>query len=42
MLTMVRTEAIPYESMVEGMLPHWDWETHPRVPRLAWSGASRA
>ena len=22
MLTMVRTEAIPYESMVEGMLPH--------------------
>ena len=29
MLTMVRTEAIPYESMVEGMLPHWDWETIP-------------
>ena len=29
MLTMVRTEAIPYESMVEGMLPNWDWETIP-------------
>jgi len=29
MLTMVRTEAIPYQSMVEGMLPHWDWETIP-------------
>ena len=29
MLTMVRTEAIPYESMVEGMLPHWDWESIP-------------
>src|SRR5215213_3472461 len=29
MLTMTRTEAIPYESMVEGMLPHWDWETIP-------------
>jgi N-acyl-D-aspartate/D-glutamate deacylase len=29
MLTMVRTEAIPYESMVQGMLPKWDWETIP-------------
>src|SRR3954464_6169418 len=29
MLTMVRTEAIPYESMVEGFLPHWDWESIP-------------
>ena len=29
MLTMTRTEAIPYDSMVEGMLPHWDWETIP-------------
>src|ERR1041384_12937 len=29
MLTMTRTEAIPYESMVEGMVPHWDWETIP-------------
>src|SRR5215216_5118934 len=29
MLTMTRTEAIPYESMVEGMLPHWDWESIP-------------
>jgi N-acyl-D-amino-acid deacylase len=29
MLTMVRTEAIPLESMQEGMLPHWDWETIP-------------
>jgi len=29
MLTMVRTEAIPYESMVEGMLPKWDWESIP-------------
>ena len=29
MLTMVRTEAIPYQSMVEGMLPTWDWETIP-------------
>jgi N-acyl-D-aspartate/D-glutamate deacylase len=29
MLTMVRTEAIPYQSMVEGMLPHWDWESIP-------------
>ncbi|MPY94669.1 MAG: amidohydrolase family protein [Acidimicrobiia bacterium] len=29
MLTMVRTEAIPYESMVQGMLPTWDWETIP-------------
>src|ERR1700687_4703116 len=30
MLTMTRTEAIPYESMIEGMLPHWDWETIPQ------------
>src|SRR5215467_5006467 len=29
MLTMTRTEAIPYDSMVQGMLPHWDWETIP-------------
>src|SRR4051794_4619995 len=29
MLTMVRTEAIPYASMAEGMAPHWDWETIP-------------
>jgi N-acyl-D-amino-acid deacylase len=29
MLTMVRTEAIPYDSMVQGMLPKWDWETMP-------------
>src|SRR6478752_208937 len=29
MLTMCRTEAIPYESMVAGFLPHWDWETIP-------------
>ncbi|MGF1599722.1 MAG: amidohydrolase family protein [Acidimicrobiales bacterium] len=29
MLTMVRTEAIPMASMVEGMLPTWDWETIP-------------
>ena len=29
MLTMTRTEAIPYASMVEGMVPHWDWETIP-------------
>src|SRR3954469_12079535 len=29
MLTMCRTEAIPYDSMVEGFLPHWDWETIP-------------
>ena len=29
MLTMVRTEAIPMASMVEGMLPNWDWETIP-------------
>jgi N-acyl-D-aspartate/D-glutamate deacylase len=27
MLTMTRTEAIPYSSMKEGM--HWDWETIP-------------
>ncbi|MFP6834986.1 MAG: amidohydrolase family protein [Pseudomonadales bacterium] len=29
MLTMTRTEAIPYDTMKEGMLPHWDWETIP-------------
>ena len=29
MLTMTRTEAIPYESMKEGLLPLWDWETIP-------------
>src|SRR3954470_10149300 len=29
MLTMTRTEAIPYASMVEGFLPHWDWESIP-------------
>ena len=29
MLTMVRTEAIPFEAMKEGFLPHWDWETIP-------------
>ena len=29
MLTMVRTEAIPMASMIEGMLPKWDWETIP-------------
>ena len=29
MLTMTRTEAIPYDSMVAGLLPHWDWETIP-------------
>ncbi|MPY93291.1 MAG: amidohydrolase family protein [Acidimicrobiia bacterium] len=29
MLTMTRTEAIPYESMVQGFLPKWDWETIP-------------
>ena len=29
MLTMVRTEAIPYEAMKEGMLPSWNWETIP-------------
>jgi N-acyl-D-amino-acid deacylase len=28
MLTMTRTEAIPYESMKAGM--HWDWETVPQ------------
>src|ERR1700746_2781407 len=28
MLTMTRTEAIPYESMRQGM--HWDWETIPQ------------
>src|SRR5271157_2019980 len=27
MLTMTRTEAIPYSAMKEGM--HWDWETIP-------------
>ncbi|HCO58633.1 MAG TPA: aminoacylase, partial [Porticoccaceae bacterium] len=26
-LTMVRTEAIPYDTIKEGM--HWDWETIP-------------
>ena len=30
MLTMTRTEAIPYASMVEGMMPHWDWESIPQ------------
>jgi N-acyl-D-aspartate/D-glutamate deacylase len=29
MLTMVRTEAIPFQAMKEGFLPHWDWETVP-------------
>ena len=29
MLTMVRTEAIPYEAMKQGMLPSWNWETIP-------------
>ncbi|MFN0091328.1 MAG: N-acyl-D-amino-acid deacylase family protein, partial [Acidimicrobiales bacterium] len=29
MLTMTRTEAIPYEAMKVGFLPHWDWETIP-------------
>ncbi len=29
MLTMVRNEAIPYVSMSQGLLPHWDWETIP-------------
>ncbi len=29
-LTMVRTEAIPFEAMKEGFLPHWDWETIPQ------------
>ncbi|MEA3216504.1 MAG: N-acyl-D-amino-acid deacylase [Acidimicrobiia bacterium] len=29
MLTMVRTEAIPFQAMKEGFLPHWDWETIP-------------
>ena len=29
MLTMVRTEAIPFDAMKEGMLPKWDWETIP-------------
>ena len=33
MLTMSRTEAIPFESMKEGML--WDWIHLPRVPRVA-------
>jgi N-acyl-D-amino-acid deacylase len=28
MLTMTRTEAIPYSAMKEGM--HWDWETIPQ------------
>jgi N-acyl-D-aspartate/D-glutamate deacylase len=26
---MTRTEAIPYDAMVEGFLPKWDWETIP-------------
>src|ERR1700748_1025650 len=29
LLMMTRTEQIPYESMKEGMAPHWDWETIP-------------
>ena len=33
MLTMSRTEAIPFESMQLGML--WDWITFPGVPRHA-------
>ena len=31
MLMLSRNEAIPLESMQEGM--PWDWETFPRVPR---------
>lgn len=27
---MTRTEQIPYESMVEGMGPGWEWETLPQ------------
>ena len=41
MLTMTRTEAIPYDSMVEGMLPHWDWETIPEYLDVAGEGAAR-
>ena len=37
MLTMTRTEAIPYEAMKAGM--NWDWETIPAVPRFARSRA---
>ncbi|MFZ0665932.1 MAG: amidohydrolase family protein [Acidimicrobiales bacterium] len=29
MRTMTRTEAIPYDSIREGVLPVWDWETMP-------------
>jgi N-acyl-D-amino-acid deacylase len=29
MLTMVRTEAIPFASMKAAMAPQWDWETYP-------------
>ncbi len=29
MLTMSRTEAIAIETLREGLLPHWDWETIP-------------
>ena len=29
MLTMTRTEAIPFESMKAGLVPKWDWETIP-------------
>jgi N-acyl-D-aspartate/D-glutamate deacylase len=28
MLTMVRTEAIPYKAMEAAMAPSWDWETY--------------
>jgi len=30
MLTMVRTEAIPFASMKAAMGPKWDWETYPQ------------
>src|SRR5579883_740831 len=30
MLTMVRTEAIPYKAMEAAMAPKWDWETYPQ------------
>jgi len=30
MLTMVRTEAIPFASMKAAMAPQWDWETYPQ------------
>jgi N-acyl-D-aspartate/D-glutamate deacylase len=30
MLTMVRTEAIPFASMKAAMEPQWDWETYPQ------------